>query len=125
MSDYVQKLVDAVRAEQIRKLKEDGWTPPPVKPEPEFKPGDYVEVRSHNENWRLDRFIRLNSSDYPYDCERGAYLECRHAPTWIKWEDGHTPDLATDGQVLGYVYTDIHGKAFLSMNDGRWAWMSD
>ena len=99
--------------------KDEGWTPPPD--EPEFKAGDYVEVRSHNENWRLDRFIRLNSSDYPYDCERGAYLECRHAPTWIKWEDGQAP---VPSGTKGTVFSNT-SRPYIKMYDGRWAWMPE
>ena len=112
---YGQRLIDA--------LKEKGWTPPPEKPE--FKPGDYVEVREYLEDkWLLRRFHHESNKRF-YTDSSNSWTNCRHAPTWIRWGEGEEPDLAPDGQVLGYVYTDIHGKAFLSMNDGRWAWMPE
>jgi len=122
MSDYVQKLVDAVRAEQIRKLKEDGWTPPPVKPEPEFKPGDYVEVSSTGVNWFLTRYRGKNECGEYLD-EKGIwYKHCRHAPTWIKWEDGPAPK---DCKGKGNVWKGGDGRLHIDMYDGRWAWMPE
>jgi len=108
----------------MKELIAEGWTPPPK--EPEFKPGDYC-IFENSVQARLGIYSQYIPGDHcPHIDERGtAWSNCKHAPTWIKWEDGEEPDLAPDGQVLGYVYTDIHGKAFLSMNDGRWAWMPE
>lgn len=107
--------------------EEKGWTPPQDKePEPEFKPGDYVEVKNTSPqaispDWDLRRYT---------DEIRFSSLQIRHAPTWIKWESGKMPHkymkLGTvceaSTRYRGGIST---GKQFIEMDDGRWAWMPE
>ena len=96
-----------------------------IPPKSEFKRGDPVEVRDsrmHNpETWRLRRFKRMSGDSYIVDTDT-MFSECRHAPTWIKWEDGPAPK---DCKGKGNVWKGGDGRLHIDMYDGRWAWMPE
>ena len=100
----------------MKELIAEGWTPPPKEPEPEFKPGEYVEVRwkglHQDQSWHLARYAET------YDTSN---CECRHAPTWIKWEDGDSP---VPSGTKGTVFSST-SRPYIKMYDGRWAWMPE
>ena len=102
-------------------LIEKGWTPP----QNEFKPGDYVEVKEFGaKDWTLRRYKKRRADGkHIVDDNMTHWDECRHAPTWIKWESGEEPELSETGSMNGYIYTAENGKPFISVIDGRWAWM--
>ena len=107
---YGQRLIDA--------LKEKGWTPPPEKPEPEFKPGDYCIFGSNH----LSIYKGcVPADDRHMDSNGQSWKECRHAPTWIKWEDGDSP---VPSGTKGTVFSTT-GRPYIKMYDGRWAWMPE
>ena len=102
--------------------EEKGWTPP-VEPEPEFKAGDYVEVRDTVfGSWKLRKFHSMTEGCMYKTDEYTSWKQCRHAPTWIKWEDGPVPLQDGDFMQTGFVH-EQNGKAWIYMSDGRWAWM--
>ena len=113
----------------MKELIAEGWTPP-VEPEPEFKAGDLVQVvdrEGEGEGWITTAFSHLNiDNPFPYVTHIGPYKTCRHAPTWIKWEDGELTELC---KQIGTVRLDRDGKPIICMfpttdnPEKRWAWI--
>jgi len=94
--------------------KDEGWTPPPEKPE--FKAGDYCIFGSNHLSIYKGY---VPADDRHMDSNGQSWKECRHAPTWIKWEDGHAP---VPSGTAGTVFSNT-SRPYIKMNDGRWAWM--
>ncbi|GAG45032.1 unnamed protein product, partial [marine sediment metagenome] len=106
VAEQMQRLRDEWREILRQELIAEGWTPPPEKPEPEFKAGDYVEVRD-SDDWELDRFLRESTDELRYVTEGGGasfWKQCRHAPTWIKWEKGSEPGYGAPASIVGDVF---------------------
>ncbi|GAF85154.1 unnamed protein product [marine sediment metagenome] len=120
---FENQMREAIKQELIEK----GWTPPPEKPEPEFKAGQPVEVRDYGaRGWILTRYVSKDSMTGKYYSSNDIYWdECRHAPTWIKWEDGLHTSKDNDSVIIGNVIRHPTAKVFILMNDGRWAWMTE
>ena len=102
---YLTKLIHSLYqefpAELMEILHENNWTPPPEQENPQFHPGDMVEVRNSVDRiWRIDRFTGISVTDegFPYGTSRGTFKMCRHAETWVKWE---REELAKKG--TGYI----------------------
>ena len=123
--DLVQILDNELARECLMKeLIAEGWTPP-VEPEPEFKAGDLVQVvdrEGEGEGWITTAFSHLNiDNPFPYVTHIGPYKTCRHAPTWIKWEDGQSP---VPSGTKGTVFSNT-SRPYIKMNDGRWEWLPE
>jgi len=125
MSESVAEQMNLLRDEWREVLRQElideGWTPPPEKPEPEFKVGQPVEVRHGGGKWVLGTF----ANEVPGGCFQASgsgvlWGECRPAPTHIKWEDGQSP---VPSGTKGTVFSNT-SRPYIKMNDGRWAWMS-